>query len=82
MSDAYVPVLTRDEVAATHGVQLPDDMGPTVELFDGIDDGTGNELCTVAVWRDVAFCVTCERHGYLDGYRADHDDIQQWHRDP
>jgi hypothetical protein len=35
----------------------------------------------VRVAGDVAFCLTCEARGYLDGYAADADGVNQRHRE-
>lgn len=74
--------LTREQVLATYDRELPEDMGAgPFEIYEYIDNGITEELCTVARGRDVVFCLTCEAHGHLDGYLPTHDDIQRWHRD-
>lgn len=75
-------VLTREQITEAYDHELPEEMGegPFV-VFDGVDDGTDNEPCSVAISGDYAFCLTCEAQGHLDGYLPDAAGVERWHRD-
>lgn len=80
--------LTREDILYRYDHYLPQDMGDgPYELFEVTDqviDTAAVEVrefsCTVAVAGDIAFCLTCEAHGHLDGYSATHDGVERWHR--
>jgi hypothetical protein len=87
MGDTTVSI-TREQIRTAYDHEPPEDMGDgPFHLYpeiDGTPDGTpadSRELCTVVRAADVAYCLTCEAHGYLDGYEATHAGIERWHRE-
>lgn len=73
---------SRERIEQAYDAELPEEMGSgPFSIFDGVDNGVTTEPCTVVVAGDVAFCVTCQAHGHLDGYVADDAGVERWHRE-